>query len=101
MHFWSNSFDEGCIKWKLTCYYSRARSILIPGCEVIPVALFNALNGKDPSDYIARVEPSSKGGEKMAEYLLDIIDNGSSQHLPSPVSTQMMPVESSYIADRT
>jgi len=76
------------------------RSIHIPGSEVIPVPLFNALNGKDPADYIARVEPSSQGGEKMAEYLLDMIDNGSSQPMPSSVSTQM-PVESSYMADRT
>ncbi|CAJ1954441.1 unnamed protein product [Cylindrotheca closterium] len=83
-------------------FMEATSSIQIPGSEVIPVPLFNALNGKDHSDYIARVEPSSKGGEKMAEYLLDMIDNGPSPSQSVLVSTtQMMPVESSYIADRT
>jgi hypothetical protein len=59
------------------------------------VPLFNVLNGKNADDYIARVEPSSQGGEKMAEYLLDMIDNGI-----APASTKI-PVESSYMADRT
>mmetsp|Transcript_17377 Transcript_17377/g.42523 ORF Transcript_17377/g.42523 Transcript_17377/m.42523 type:complete len:271 (+) Transcript_17377:407-1219(+) len=82
-------------------FMAATSSIRIPGSEIIPVPLFNALNGKDPNDYIARVEPSSQGGEKMAEYLLDMIDNGSSQSsLPPSVSTQT-PVETSYMADRT
>ena len=37
--------------------------------------LFNVLDGKCSDDYVARVEPSASGGEKMAEYLLDVIDN--------------------------
>jgi hypothetical protein len=43
----------------------------IPG--VIPVPLFHALDGKNPADYIARVEPSVRGGRKMAEFLLHSI----------------------------
>lgn len=49
--------------------------IQIPGCEVIPVPLFHVLDGKNSSDYVARVEPSASGGKKIAHYLLDIIDN--------------------------
>mmetsp|Transcript_10908 Transcript_10908/g.19777 ORF Transcript_10908/g.19777 Transcript_10908/m.19777 type:complete len:345 (+) Transcript_10908:266-1300(+) len=52
-------------------------TIRIKGSEVIPVPLFNALDGKNSNDYIARVEPSAAGGRKMAEFLLDIIDSSS------------------------
>jgi len=51
--------------------------IQIKGSEVIPVPLFNVLDGKCSDDYVARVEPSAIGGEKMAEFLLDIVDNSS------------------------
>lgn len=47
--------------------------IQIPGTEVIPVPLFNVLDGKRSEDYVARVEPSAIGGRKMAEFLLDIV----------------------------
>jgi hypothetical protein len=49
----------------------------VPGSEVIPVPLFNALDGKNTLDYVARVEPSATGGKKLAEFLLDVIDNPS------------------------
>jgi len=52
--------------------------ITIEGSEVIPVPLFNVLDGKHSSDYIARVEPSPSGGRKMAEFLLDVIYRPSS-----------------------
>ena len=42
---------------------------------MIPVPLFHVLDGKNTEDYVARVEPSALGGKKMAEYLLDVIDN--------------------------
>ena len=54
------------------CHHSK---IHIPGSETIPVPLFHALDGKDSRDYIARVEPSSVGGRKMAEYILHIIND--------------------------
>jgi hypothetical protein len=38
--------------------------IEIPGCEVVPVPLFNVMDGKDSRDYVQRVEPSSQGGEE-------------------------------------
>lgn len=53
-------------------------NIRIPGSEVIPVPLFNVLDGKRSEDYIARVEPSPEGGRKMAEFILDLIDQSAS-----------------------
>jgi hypothetical protein len=56
--------------------------IRIKGSQVIPVPLFNVLDGKRSEDYIARVEPSAVGGRKMAEFLLDMIETPSDS-LPS------------------
>ena len=53
-------------------YHSTIR---INGSEVIPVPLFNVLDGKRSEDYVARVEPSAIGGRKMAEFLLDLIES--------------------------
>lgn len=39
--------------------------------QVVPVPLYEALDGKDTDDYVARVEPSSQGGQKMAKLLID------------------------------
>lgn len=47
--------------------------IKIPGVEVVPFPLFEALDGKDPEDYLERVEPSVQGGRKMAEALLQAV----------------------------
>lgn len=110
---------------KLQCLIRRmfvdaTSKIRISGTEVIPVPLFNALDGKTSEDYIARVEPSSQGGKKMAEYLLDIIEqqqkfpqqennNNNNAHnksslLSSSASASAsagLPVEASYIVDRS
>lgn len=50
-------------------------NIKLKGTQVIPVPLFQVLDGKNSDDYIARVEPSSQGGKKMAGYFLDILEN--------------------------
>ena len=50
-------------------------NIEISGCEVIPVPLFQVLDGKNTNDYVARVEPSPSGGKMMAEYFLRIIND--------------------------
>lgn len=54
--------------------------IKIPGSEVIPVPLFNVLDGKRSEDYVARVEPSAIGGQKMAEFLLDYVEHPHKDH---------------------
>ena len=50
--------------------------ISVPGTEVIPVPLYEALDGKNTRDYCARVEPSARGGEKMAKLILDRFAKG-------------------------
>jgi hypothetical protein len=47
--------------------------IRVPGTSVIPIPLFEVLNGKDTKDYIQRVEPSVQGGRKMAKLFLQHI----------------------------
>ena len=79
--------------------------------DVVPVPLFEVLDGKTREDYVARVEPSPEGGRKMAEYILRIIEqhernpyhacaynNPSSTTTPA---TSSLPVESSYMVDRS
>jgi hypothetical protein len=70
--------------------------IQIPGSQVVPVPLFNVLDGENSRDYVARVEPSSQGGRKMAEYLLDVIYQGGTAN-----GVGSAPVESTYMADRS
>ena len=56
--------------------FERAtREIKIEGTEVVAVPLFAVLDGKTTSDYCSRVEPSAKGGVKMAKLLLDAADD--------------------------
>ena len=43
------------------------------GMRFVPIPLFAALDGSDPADYVERVEPSARGGRKMARLLLDAI----------------------------
>lgn len=68
--------------------------IRIPGSEVIPVPLFNVLDGKRSEDFVARVEPSALGGQKMAEFLLDHIQRPSGEGTmavasPAPATSLM------------
>lgn len=67
--------------------------IRIPGSQVIPVPLFRVLDGKTPSDYVQRVEPSPSGGCKMAEFLLDMMDH----HPGRTSSAEPLAPASSYI----
>ena len=55
-------------------FYEATSRILVPGVdEVIPVPLFSILDGKSTEDYVARVEPSSIGGRKIASFILNIL----------------------------
>lgn len=40
---------------------------------VVPVPLFEALNGKNTSDYTQRLIPSPRGGQKIAKFIVDTI----------------------------
>jgi hypothetical protein len=59
--------------------------IKIPGTTVIPVPLFEALNGKIYGDYVQRVEPSASGGVKMANLILDLLN----PVILSPIRTEV------------
>lgn len=49
---------------------SATSKIKIEGTKVVSCALYEAMDGKTESDYVARVEPSVNGGRKMAELLM-------------------------------
>jgi hypothetical protein len=44
------------------------KQIQLEGCEIIPIALFDVLDAKNPDHYVQRVEPSESGGKLMADY---------------------------------
>jgi len=50
--------------------------ISLPNSQVVPVPLFTVMDGKDSGDYCERVEPSSQGGSKMAQLILEGIATG-------------------------
>ena len=51
--------------------YARATALLeVPGARVAPLPLFEVLDAAREGDYVARVEPSGAGGEKMARAIL-------------------------------
>jgi hypothetical protein len=47
----------------------------VGGVPVVPLPLFEHLDGKDTNDYVARVEPSAQGGAKMARAIIAAIDD--------------------------
>ena len=55
-------------------YEMGTKRVKVEGTEVIPCALYESLDGTCKEDYVARVEPSSRGGRKMAEQLMTLID---------------------------
>lgn len=49
--------------------------IKINGTEIIPVPMYEMMNGKHSNDYVDRVEPSSIGGAKLASGFVDLCFN--------------------------
>ncbi len=63
-----------------TVFERATRRVSLPGVErVVPVALYEALDGKRTEDYVQRVEPSAEGGRKMARRILDALDLGAAR----------------------
>lgn len=52
-----------------TVFEKMIREVKVSGCQMAYVPLYAALDGKESSDYVARVEPSEQGGRKMAEVM--------------------------------
>ncbi|KAJ4301466.1 hypothetical protein N0V90_003558 [Kalmusia sp. IMI 367209] len=48
-------------------------NVRVEGTEVVPCKLYEVLDGTRKEDYVARVEPSSQGGRKMAEKFKDLV----------------------------
>lgn len=46
----------------------------LPGTTVVPIALYEALDGKNTADYVQRVEPSAAGGRKMAKLIVEALE---------------------------
>ena len=60
--------DPGKLQLAIRKIFEHAtRRVTVPGVQVVPVPLFEALDAKDARDYEQRVEPSATGGEKMAK----------------------------------
>jgi len=55
-------------------FASATSTIKIEGTTVLPCALYEAMDGTDARDYVARVEPSIEGGRKMAMLLAEQIE---------------------------
>lgn len=65
------SFYPALLQSRLLLVYDRATSrVRIPGSVVVPIPLFEALDGKCTEDYQQRVEPSIIGGRKMSHHIL-------------------------------
>lgn len=52
-------------------YEISTMEVEVPGTRVVPVPLFEALDGKDTAMYVERVEPSAQGGRAIARLLLE------------------------------
>ena len=46
---------------------------IFPETQIIPFPLYKILDGRISSDYVARVEPSTRGGEKMGKALVEAL----------------------------
>jgi hypothetical protein len=77
-----------------TTFANATSNISIAGnTTVIPVPLFDVLDGKRSDDFVARVEPSAVGGRKMAEFILD--------HVQRPIGVSAAAPSTSYMEDRS
>lgn len=55
-------------------FEKATKQIQLEGVRIMPFALYRVLDGKQPADYVARVEPSVEGGRKMAAELIRVLD---------------------------
>jgi len=64
--------DPSLLQLLIRSMYTHAISkIRLEGVEVVPLPLFETLDGKTTGDYAQRVEPSPQGGQKMAVSIVD------------------------------
>lgn len=64
-------YEQILFKIRLEIYITDNK--ILDESNIIPLPLYNILNGKITEDYIERVEPSHHGGKKIAQYIYNII----------------------------
>lgn len=52
-------------------FETATSQIRIEGTEVVPLALYEIMDGKDSNDYDQRVEPSVQGGSKIGKFFVE------------------------------
>jgi hypothetical protein len=65
-------------------YQQGTSKITVAGTTVIPVPMFDALDGTDTRDYEQRVEPSIQGGHKLATQFITAIQTATRLHDSEP-----------------
>ena len=69
-----NGFPERLQTAIRKMYELGTQRIQLSGVKVIPLALYEVMDGKNADDYVERVEPSVEGGRKMATRLAHEIE---------------------------
>ena len=73
----------GVVQRRLKLAFRVATSrIRVEGTTCVPVHLAEALDGRDSADYEMRVEPSIRGGAKMAKLILGKLGLGEGASAP-------------------
>ena len=63
-------FQVATCRIKVAGPRARHVGVQVPGTEIVPISLADALDGSCTEDYHQRVEPSVVGGQKMARLIL-------------------------------
>jgi hypothetical protein len=53
-------------------YKEATAKIEVDGVKVVPLPLYEVMDGKEAADYVERVEPSVEGGKKMSEKIVEV-----------------------------
>lgn len=65
------TFEEATCKIGTLAQPLNTETSAMTTVQFVPVPLYEALDGKNSADYVARVEPSATGGSKMASLIVD------------------------------
>jgi hypothetical protein len=75
LRFLGYNGNPGQLQAAIRAMYELAtKKIQIEGTKIVPCPLFETMDGKNKDDYVARVEPSTEGGRKMALQLKEIVE---------------------------
>lgn len=60
------------------------KEITVDGCQIVFAPLFKALDGTQTDHYVERVEPSELGGDVIATFIKNVIEESSTANRTSP-----------------